>query len=78
MASRSIAIPDATYERMQTAAAAEGTTVEILTAKALERDLPRRWLNRVGGEGDVPRGKMSDADVETLVECAVQESRARR
>ena len=77
MATKSIAVPDAIYERVQAAAAAEGTTVEKLAANALERDLARRWLDRVGREGDVRRGTMSDADVERLVEQAVQESRAR-
>jgi len=61
----------------QEAAAAEGTIVEQLATKALERDLARRWLNRVGREGDLRRGDMTDADVEALVERAVQESLAR-
>lgn len=77
MPTKSIAIPDAIYERVQAAAAAEGTSVEQLAENALERDLARRWLGRIGREGDVRRGSMTDADVEVLVERAVQESRAR-
>lgn len=36
MATKSIAVPDAIYERAQAAAAAEGTTVETFAAKALD------------------------------------------
>ena len=77
MPTKSIALPDAIYERVQQVAAAEGTTVEQLATKAIERDLARRWLDRVGREGDQRRGDMSDAEVETLVEQAVRESRER-
>jgi ribosomal protein L13E len=77
MPTKSIAVPEAIYERVRAAAAAEGTTVERLAAKALERDLARRWLDRIGREADLRRGSMTDADVEALVERAVQESRAR-
>ena len=77
MPTKSIALPDAIYERVQQVAAAEGTTVEQLATKAIESDLARRWLDRVWREGDQRRGDMSDADVETIVEQAVRESRAR-
>ena len=77
MATKSIAVPDAVYDRVQEAAAAEGTTVEQLATKVLERDLARRWLERVGREGELRRGDMSDTEVEALVERAVQESRTR-
>ena len=77
MTTKSIAVPDAIYDRAQAAAAAEGTTVEQLAVNALERDLARRWLDRVGREGDVRRGTTSDAEIETLIERAVQDSRAR-
>ena len=77
MPTKSIALPDAIYERVQQVAAAEGTTVEQLATKAIERDLARRWLDRVGCEGDQRRGDMSDAEVETIVEQAVRESRER-
>jgi predicted transcriptional regulator len=76
MPTKSIAVPDTVYDRMQEAAAAEGTTVERLATQALERELARRWLDRIGREGDLRRGSMTDAEVEALVERAVQESRA--
>ena len=77
MPTKSIVVPDAIYDRVQEAAAAEGTTVEKLATKALERDLARRWLDRIGREGDLRRGNMTDAEAEALVERAVQGSRTR-
>jgi predicted transcriptional regulator len=77
MPTKSIAVPDTIYDRVQEAAAAEGTTVEQLATQALERDLARRWLDRVAREGDLRRGNMTDAEVEAVVEQAVQESRTR-
>lgn len=76
MSSKTIVIPDALYQRVREIAAAEGTTVDQLATKAIERDLTRRWLERVGREGDLRRGNMRDAEVEAVVERAVQESRA--
>lgn len=77
MPTKSIAVPDAIYERVQQIAAAEGTTVEQLATKAIERDLARRWLDRIGREGDQRRANMTDGEVEARVERAVQESRPR-
>ena len=75
MPTKSISLPDAIYERVQQVAAAEGTTVEQLATSAIERDLARRWLDRIGREGDQHRGEMSEAEVEAVVEQAVRESR---
>ena len=75
MPTKSIAVPDAVYERVQQIAAAEGTTVDQLATKAIERDLARRWLGRIGRDGDERRGDMSDAEVEAVVEQAVHQSR---
>lgn len=77
MPGKNIAVPNEIYERVQKIATAEGTTVEELATKALERDLARRWLERVGREGQVRRGNMTDDEVEAVVQRAVQESRAR-
>ena len=77
MPTKSIAVPDAVYERVLQIADAEGTTVDQLATRAIERDLARRWLDRIGREGDLRRGDMSDAEVEAVVERAVQESRTR-
>ena len=77
MSGKKIAVPEEIYERVQEIATAEGTTVEELTTKALERDLARRWLERVGREGQVRRGNKTDDEVEATVDRAVQESRRR-
>jgi hypothetical protein len=77
MSSNTIAVPEEIYERVRAAAAAEGTTVEELVTRALERDLARRWLQRVGREGQLRRGSMTADEIEAVVERAVQESRRR-
>lgn len=77
MPTRSIALPDAIYERVQQIAADEGTSVDQLATEAIERDLARRWLAHGGRDGDLRRGSMSDAEVEAVVEQAVNESRTR-
>jgi predicted transcriptional regulator len=77
MSGKNIAVPDEIYERVQQIATAEGTTVEDLATKALERDLARRWLQRVGRDGQLRRGNMTDDEVEAVVERAVRESRQR-
>jgi hypothetical protein len=77
MPTKRIAVPDDIYERVRQVAVAEGKTVEQLATKAIERDLARRWLDRIEREGDQRRGDMSDAEVEAVVEQAVRESRTR-
>jgi hypothetical protein len=76
MTTKAIAVSGAIYDRAQETAA-DGTTVEQPATKAIERDLARRWLEHVGREEDERRGAMTDADVETVVARAVQESRTR-
>lgn len=73
-----LAIPDELYERLQALAVAEGTTVEALVTKAIERDLARRWLERVGREGKMRRGRTTDDEIEAAVQSAVQDMRALR
>jgi hypothetical protein len=73
MPTKRIAVPETVYDRVRKAAAADGTTVAELATRALERDLARRWLNRLSREGDLRRGNMTDAEVEALVERAVQD-----
>jgi hypothetical protein len=49
MPTKSIAVPDALYERVRQIAAAEGKTVDQLATKAIERDLPAVGLTAPGG-----------------------------
>jgi hypothetical protein len=77
MPGKNIAVPDEIYDRVQKIATAEGTTVEERATKALERDLARRWLERVGREGQIRRDNKTDDEVEATVDRAVQESRRR-
>lgn len=77
MSGKTIEVPDEIYERVQEVATVEGTTVEELATKALQRDLARRWLERIGREGQPRRGNMTDDQVEAVVERAIQEFRRR-
>ena len=73
---KNVAIAPELLERAGKVAEAEGKTVDELTTEALQRDLARRWLGRIGREGQIRRGNMTDDEVEALVEKAVQEARA--
>jgi hypothetical protein len=77
MSQRKIAIPDGVYDRVEKVANAEGTTVEDLVNKALERELARRWLVQVARDGQARRGKMTDDQISSVVERSVQEFRSR-
>lgn len=77
MSERKIAIPDSVYDRVERVANAEGTTVEDLVNKTLERELARRWLVQVGRDGQARRGNMTDDHVSAVVERSVQEFRNR-
>ena len=56
MSGKKVAVPDEIYQRVQEIATAEGRTVEEIATKAIERDLARRWLERVGREGSSAAG----------------------
>jgi post-segregation antitoxin (ccd killing protein) len=77
MSSKTIAIPDDRYERLQALVVAESTTVEALVTKATQRDLARRWLERTGREALARRRDMTDDAVEALVARFIQECRER-
>ena len=77
MSGKTIAVPDEIYEGVQKVAAAEGTTVDEVATKALERDLTRRWLEQVGRDAQRRRGNMTDDEVEAVVERAIWEFRDR-
>ena len=77
MSDKKVAVPDDIYERAQKVATAEGATVEELATKALECELARRWLVQVGREAQARRGDLTDDEINTVVERAVQETRSR-
>ncbi len=63
-------------ERYAEIARSEGKTVDELTTEAVKRDVARRWLERNKREAQLRRGSMTDEEVESIVQKAVQESRA--
>ena len=76
MTLKNIAVDPELLERAGRVAEAEGKTIDELATEALRRDLARRTFDRIMREAEVRRRGMSDADVETVVEKAIQESRA--
>jgi hypothetical protein len=73
---KNVAIEPELFDRIAEEAAAEGKTADDFANEAARRYMARRWLVRTRREADVRRGNMTDDQVETVVEKAVQESRA--
>jgi isopropylmalate/homocitrate/citramalate synthase len=76
MTPKNIALEPNILERAEQVAQAQGVTVDELATKAMERELARLWLQRIGREAQVRRGNMTDEEVESIVEQAIQEYRA--
>ena len=76
MTSKNIAIEPELLDRAGKVAEAEGKTIDEIATEALRRDLARRTLDRMKGAAEARRRGMSDADVETVVQTAIEESRA--
>ena len=76
MTPKNIAIEPELLERAGRVAKAEGKTVDELATEALRRDLARRTFDRITSEAEIRRRGMSDEEVETVVQNAIQESRA--
>jgi hypothetical protein len=55
---------------------AEVATAEQLAVRAIDLELARRWMVKVGREVDLGRGAMADDEFEAVVEQAVQEFRS--
>lgn len=76
MPTRNVTIePPELLERAARIAAAEGKTVDELTAEALRRDLARRTLDRFGRLGAERRRGMTDEQVDGVVAHAIRGAR---
>lgn len=73
---KNVAIEPELFDRIAEEAATEGKTADDFANEAARRYMARRWLDRTKREAEVRRGNMTDDQVETVVEKAVQESRA--
>jgi hypothetical protein len=73
---KNVAIEPQLFDRIAEEAAAEGKTADDLANDAARRYMSRRWLDRTKREAQSRRGNMTDAEVEAVVEKAVQDSRA--
>ena len=73
---KNVAIEPELFDRIAEEAAAEGKTADDLANEGAWRYMARRWLERTRREAEVCCGNITDDEVETVVEKAVQESRA--
>ena len=76
MTPKNIALEPDILKRAEQVARAQGVTVDELATKAMERELARLWLQRIGREAQARRGNMIDEEVDAVVEQAIQENRA--
>ena len=76
MTPKNIALEPDILARAEQVAQAQGVTVDELATKAMERELARLWLQRIGREAQARRGNMTDEEVDGVVEQAIQEDRA--
>lgn len=72
---KNVAIEPELFDRIVEEAAGEGKTADDLANEAARRYMARRWFDRTRREAEARRGNMTDDQVETVVEKAVQESR---
>lgn len=75
MTPKTITLPADLYERVEQEAQKAGRTVDEMATEAVKRELARRWLERTRHDADVRRGSMTDQEVGTAVDTAVQEWR---
>ena len=75
---RTLALEQELWERVEQVARDEGKTVDELTSEALKRDLARRATQRVRHEAEERREGMTDAQIEGIVNQAVQDWRRER
>ena len=73
-----IKLPDDLRQAVESAAQADGKTVDNLTVEALEKHLGRRGLERLRREAERRRRSLTDDQVEGIVEQAIAEVRAER
>jgi hypothetical protein len=75
---RTLTLEQELWERVEQVARDEGKTVDALTAEALTRDLARRATQRIRHEAEARREGMTDAQIEGIVNQAVQDWRRER
>lgn len=72
-----ITVPEDLGRAAETAARAEGKTIDQLATEALRRELARRTLSGLRSQGELRRRGMTDEQVESAVEQAIAEVRER-
>jgi predicted transcriptional regulator len=73
-----VRIPDDLRQAVESAAQADGKTVDALAVEALKKHLGRRGLERLKREAESRRKNLTDEQVREIVEQAIAETRAER
>jgi hypothetical protein len=73
-----VRIPDDLRQAVESAAQADGKTVDDLAVEALKKHLGRRGLERLKREAERHRKDLTEEQVEGIVEQAIAETRAER
>ena len=75
MATKNVHISEELLAKLRSTAADEGKSVDEIAEDVLRRHLARQTLDRLGTEGKLRRGVMSEDEVESIVERAIREAR---
>jgi len=70
-----ITVPDELREAMESAARAEGRTVDEFAVTAFKREIARRFLANIKRDAEARRQGKSDEEIEEIVDRAVHEVR---
>ena len=76
MTSTNIALEPDVLEQVQQLAEVDGKMADQVVNDATNRELARRWLERVGRDARVLRGNMTDEEVEAAVDQTIHADRA--
>jgi hypothetical protein len=73
---KNIALAEDVLERVREQAQTEGKTADELVEQAVQRDLARRASERIRREAEIRRRGMTDDEVDSTVEKAVDDWRS--
>ena len=71
-----INVPNELRAAMESAAQSDGKTIIDLAVEAMQKHLARRFLGRMKRDALVPRGNMTDHEVQEVVDRAIHEYRS--
>ena len=78
MAQATITLEDDLFRQVREAAQADGTSADALMVEAVRRELSRRFWERNKHEAAQRRGRLTEEQVDDLVNQAIASQRARK